>query len=109
MEMGLCIRLKGIQGEVFLKFEASGVYCPVVISLSSLKDVLIAALYSIPFLSYLVIHPIDGQTVTPSDLVCSEGVSSNGTSVERRIKLTNYMSKNQKYILMQKQMHVKLS
>ena len=103
------IYVKGIQVEVFLKVEATRVCYPVVIFLSSLKDVLIAALYSIPFLSYLVIHPIDGQTVTPSDLVCSEGVRSNGTSVERRKKLTNYMSKNQKYILMQKQMHVKLS
>ena len=59
MEMGLFIRHKGIQVEVFLKVEATGVCYHVLISLSSLKDVLIAALYYIPFLSYFFIHPID--------------------------------------------------
>ena len=59
MEMGLSIRHKGIHVEVFLKVEATRVYYPVVISESSLQDVLVSALYSTPFLSYRVIHPID--------------------------------------------------
>ena len=47
METGLFIRHKGIQVEVILKVDATGVYYPVVIFLSSLKDVLIAILYAL--------------------------------------------------------------